>query len=598
MRARDFTRENINFYDRFGHDNTTPDETMWQVSFADGEDVVRVRAKDKQQAIRRATVIAKSQGNPYPSVDWVKPVKEGVAEGSSDYFRRREREEAIISGQKPARKKQPAQTSDYAKRREQEKKQGVAEGKKHISPSGVETNMDPEDDDYDVNYGREGGVAKFRKSQGLDVRTGSKKIKEQGVAEGVTQDFFNKNFSQIDSVIKQNPKKILDLLVGMFPSAKEAIVNQYNDEEGMPFSEWRRVIYDIDDYMLSGPVVVNGARLPIDPESEADRLAKYQQYIQDKDSGRPARYFRANDSDPRTIDFSKLPPITIAQTDRGMVVTDGNHRAFLAKMANKPLRAYVWKRQSNNHPNVAKIKALFSNQQGVAEGFMDTLKGAARELTRDSMQKKIKQAWENTFWPKHIEPALNRIQIDGQPFRRMVLGEPRVIENDRSKNAILKQYTVNIVFPIDPDQWAGDEIRYLQAQLHEIENGAWNPKVHGLGLVSFDQPMKSFQYTKGPVPDLVIPVRITSLDINRSLVGEQGVVEDQLDSFRLERLDPQTRRVLQRMADHKEPGSWLSASEAHAMQLGLQYKNRDPRGWEQDIQRYVDLYKEVSGNKA
>ena len=49
---------------------------------------------------------------------------------TSDYFRRREREEAIISGQKPPRKKQPAQTSDYARRREQEKKaeKGVAEG--------------------------------------------------------------------------------------------------------------------------------------------------------------------------------------------------------------------------------------------------------------------------------------------------------------------------------------------------------------------------------------------------------------------------------------------------------------------------------------
>ena len=53
---------------------------------------------------------------------------QGVAE-TSDYFRRREREEAIISGQKPARKKQPAQTSDYARRRAQEKKaeKGVAE---------------------------------------------------------------------------------------------------------------------------------------------------------------------------------------------------------------------------------------------------------------------------------------------------------------------------------------------------------------------------------------------------------------------------------------------------------------------------------------
>ena len=79
-----------------------------------------------------------------------------------------------------------------------------------------------------------------------------------------------------------------------------------------------------------------------------------------------------------------------------------------------------------------------------------------------------------------------------------------------------------------------------------------------------------------------------------SNVWEQGVREG-LDPYRLERLDPQTRRVLTRMADHKEPGSWLSASEAYAMSLGLQYKNRDPRGWEQDVQRYVDLYRQYSG---
>jgi len=164
-------------------------------------------------------------------------------------------------------------------------------------------------------------------------------------------------------------------------------------------------------------------------------------------------------------------------------------------------------------------------QQGVQEGFMDTIRGAAKEFTRDSLQRKIKQAWEQTFWPQHIEPALNRIQINGQPFRKMVLGEPRVIENKRSQNAILKQYTVDIVFPIDPEQWSGDEIQYLEGQLQDIQDGAWNPKVHGLGLVSFEQPMKSFQYTRGETPDLVIPVRITSLDINRGLVGEQGVSE-------------------------------------------------------------------------
>ena len=188
----------------------------------------------------------------------------------------------------------------------------------------------------------------------------------------IKEDSFNTNFNQINSIITEKyPKEIMNLLLGMFPAAREAIVNQYNDEDGMPFAEWRRVIWDIGNYVLSGPVVVNGSKLPIDPDTEADRLAKYQQYIKDKDSGKPARYFRANDSDPRTIDFTKLPPITLAQTGTGMEVTDGNHRAFLAKMANKPLRAYLWKRQTNNHPNVAKIKALFSNQQGVAENFAD-----------------------------------------------------------------------------------------------------------------------------------------------------------------------------------------------------------------------------------
>ena len=79
---------------------------------------------------------------------------------------------------------------------------------------------------------------------------------------------------------------------------------------------------------------------------------------------------------------------------------------------------------------------------------------------------------------------------------------------------------------------------------------------------------------------------------------EQGVAEGQLDPYRLERLDPQSRRVLQRMADHAQPGSWLSASEAYAIMLGLQHKRQDPRGWEQEVQHYVDLWNEITGKKS
>lgn len=58
-------------------------------------------------------------------------------------------------------------------------KESVNEGKMHISPSGVKTNMDPSDDDYQMNYGKNGLVAKFRKKQGLDVETGDKKIRKE-----------------------------------------------------------------------------------------------------------------------------------------------------------------------------------------------------------------------------------------------------------------------------------------------------------------------------------------------------------------------------------------------------------------------------------
>jgi len=48
----------------------------------------------------------------------------------------------------------------------------LTEGKTHISPSGVETSMDPSDDDYEINYGKHGTVAKHRKELGQDIRTG------------------------------------------------------------------------------------------------------------------------------------------------------------------------------------------------------------------------------------------------------------------------------------------------------------------------------------------------------------------------------------------------------------------------------------------
>ena len=54
-----------------------------------------------------------------------------------------------------------------------------------------------------------------------------------------------------------------------------------------------------------------------------------------------------------------LLSITVLDKGGTYELIDGAHRAFLAKMNNKPLKAYIWKKQKNSHPNVAKIKALF-----------------------------------------------------------------------------------------------------------------------------------------------------------------------------------------------------------------------------------------------
>lgn len=60
---------------------------------------------------------------------------------------------------------------DWSQEFERRMKKGAAEGSnQHISPSGVKTNMNPSDDDYDINYGKNGLVAKFRKEK--DVAEG------------------------------------------------------------------------------------------------------------------------------------------------------------------------------------------------------------------------------------------------------------------------------------------------------------------------------------------------------------------------------------------------------------------------------------------
>jgi hypothetical protein len=95
----------------------------------------------------------------------------------------------------------------------------LQEAEKHVSPSGVETNMDPSDDDYEINYGKEGGVAKFRKTQGLDVKTGSRRVKEDEKKQKTKVKDADTDWSGLDDLFK--PKGPSDLTAPEKPKDRE-----------------------------------------------------------------------------------------------------------------------------------------------------------------------------------------------------------------------------------------------------------------------------------------------------------------------------------------------------------------------------------------
>jgi hypothetical protein len=74
-----------------------------------------------------------------------------------------------------------------------------------------------------------------------------------------------------------------------------------------------------------------------------------------------------------------------------------------------------------------------------------------------------------------------------------------------------------------------------------------------------------------------------------NVMGAQGVTEG------MDILDPFTRNVLNRMEDD----SWLSAEHAYFITKGIQKKHQtNPDAYNQEIQRFIDLYKKYKGQQG
>ena len=183
------------------------------------------------------------------------------------------------------------------------------------------------------------------------------------------QEMSQDDFNTVGNVLRDSTKakQIHSLLLQMFPQQKELLNYNYKNDS---YAEFKRFIFHIDKYKLEGPVSINYTNLKLDPENMKARERKYQEYI----DGKIDKYFRDTNSDPRKVDLSKMPPITVDETGE---VMDGNHRAFLAIKQQKPLKGYKIVNTNNTHPNVAKILQIVGRE--VKENYADgKVKGKSR----------------------------------------------------------------------------------------------------------------------------------------------------------------------------------------------------------------------------
>ena len=80
---------------------------------------------------------------------------------------------------------------------------------------------------------------------------------------------------------------------------------------------------------------------PNDIHLRPEIMSSYQKKFDDYVSGKTEKYFNNNLTDPREVDFEKLKPVILDRTKDGYEPLDGNHRIFLAKMLNKPVKAVI-----------------------------------------------------------------------------------------------------------------------------------------------------------------------------------------------------------------------------------------------------------------
>ena len=272
---------------------------------------------------------------------------------------------------------------------------------------------------------------------------------------------------------KSKMKQIHSLLVQMFPKQKELLDYNYKSDG---FNDFRPFIFYIDKYTFEGPNLVPHTKLKLDPDTYKKRDKKYKEYIE----GKIDRYFNTSDSDPRKVDLSKVPPITI---DAKGIVAGGNHRAFLAIKQQKPLRAYQVVNATNSHPNVEKILNIIGRKkQNLNEGRYDKI---TNQVSREVFTK-FKEIYDSgtkkgnfTFsvGPDDEEIFSNDLEFNLEGYMEV---SDEMYQPDGGANAgydddgeeITPLIQVSFKIPQDPKEFKWSEISFDIKDIvrHEIEH--------------------------------------------------------------------------------------------------------------------------------
>ena len=183
------------------------------------------------------------------------------------------------------------------------------------------------------------------------------------------------NWDKIGKVIRDPNKseQIYELLIDMFPNAKEVIdYNYYGDnEEPSPndtFAEMKSFLWNIDKNTIKGPDLRLSTGFEIDGEYKKDLEKKYDDYV----GGKIDKYFRDSSNDPRDTTkegFKSLPPILVM----GKKVIDGNHRTFLAQKVGAELSTFEMVEEPNTHPNAQKILSIIHPNDSDEDGIPNRL---------------------------------------------------------------------------------------------------------------------------------------------------------------------------------------------------------------------------------